>query len=240
MAKKSAAKPVESAEVVDLRQQVEYWKARAEAAEEGMRTTTRALLASQRRYVEEVVKAATLKRSCEMQAETATNPEPQWMRFFKLTVQDRPWSDYPLGTKAYAYNGGYWIRVSDGWKWNSGSTFPTPGGDACGRCVLLPEENGENAATDTVADKVSKAGVMPQNPESNFSATVQDANAAAAERPSFVMGDRVRVVASEHPYYGWEGYVYQIQYVSKVMVRCNVRLRNGNIVCAEPSELART
>ena len=38
--------------------------------------------------------------------------------------------DYPLGTKAISATGGYWIRVEHGWKWCTGDTFATPGGDA--------------------------------------------------------------------------------------------------------------
>lgn len=52
--------------------------------------------------------------------------------------KDRPWSEYPIGTKVHSVTGGYWIRVEHGWKWFSGDTFPTPGGDACGRCIELP------------------------------------------------------------------------------------------------------
>lgn len=52
--------------------------------------------------------------------------------------QDRKWSEYPLGTKAHACGGGYWERVNTGWKWCTGATFPTPGGDACGDCVEPP------------------------------------------------------------------------------------------------------
>lgn len=44
--------------------------------------------------------------------------------------RDRPWNEYPVGTKAWALLGGHWIRVANGWKWHNGSTFPTPGGDA--------------------------------------------------------------------------------------------------------------
>jgi hypothetical protein len=44
-----------------------------------------------------------------------------------------------MGTKAHAFNGGYWIRVQRGWKWFSGDTFPRPGGDACGACIEFPE-----------------------------------------------------------------------------------------------------
>lgn len=51
--------------------------------------------------------------------------------------KDRPWSGYPIGTKAYSIDGGHWIRVKGGWKWHNGSTFPTPGGSAFGKCVEL-------------------------------------------------------------------------------------------------------
>ena len=43
---------------------------------------------------------------------------------------DRPWSEYPLGTKAFAIEGGHWLRVERGWEWHCGSTFPTPGASA--------------------------------------------------------------------------------------------------------------
>ena len=52
--------------------------------------------------------------------------------------REKPWNEYPIGTKAHAHNGGYWIRMRNGWKWCTGDTFPTPGGDACGACVELP------------------------------------------------------------------------------------------------------
>ena len=50
--------------------------------------------------------------------------------FIGREPKDRPWSDYPLGTKAWAIGGGHWVRVEHGWKWHNGSTFPTPGADA--------------------------------------------------------------------------------------------------------------
>lgn len=50
----------------------------------------------------------------------------------------RQWNEYPIGTKAKAIGGGYWVRVKTGWHWPGGSTFPTPGGDATGE-VCLPE-----------------------------------------------------------------------------------------------------
>jgi len=53
-------------------------------------------------------------------------------------VKDRSWSEYPTGTKVHAYNGGHWIKTPNGWKWFCGATFPTPGGDAIGACVELP------------------------------------------------------------------------------------------------------
>ncbi len=52
---------------------------------------------------------------------------------------DRPWSEYPLGTKAFALMGGHWTRVEHGWKWmTNGGTFPRPGGDAFD--VQLPKD----------------------------------------------------------------------------------------------------
>ena len=52
--------------------------------------------------------------------------------------QDRPWHEYPEGTKAHSFLGGYWVKVARGWKWHCGSTFPTPGGEAIGNCIELP------------------------------------------------------------------------------------------------------
>lgn len=52
--------------------------------------------------------------------------------------RDKYWTDYPIGTKAKAIGGGYWLKTSKGWSWNgSGSSFPTPGGDNSGE-VLIP------------------------------------------------------------------------------------------------------
>lgn len=51
---------------------------------------------------------------------------------------DRDWRDYPIGTKAFAVMGGHWIKTELGWKWCTGDTFPTPGGDAYR--VQLPDE----------------------------------------------------------------------------------------------------
>lgn len=59
----------------------------------------------------------------------------------RLTYHDKPWSEYPIGTKAHAFNGGFWIKVKTGWKWCTGSIFPTPGGDACGYCIDLPKKH---------------------------------------------------------------------------------------------------
>jgi hypothetical protein len=56
-----------------------------------------------------------------------------------LAYVDRPWSGYPLGTKAHGCGGGYWVRVALGWQYNGRhGIFPTPGGDACGACIELP------------------------------------------------------------------------------------------------------
>jgi hypothetical protein len=53
---------------------------------------------------------------------------------------NRPWSEYPIGTKALAINGGHWIKVERGWRWCTGDTFPTPGGEAF--TVVLPPTTG--------------------------------------------------------------------------------------------------
>ena len=49
--------------------------------------------------------------------------------------RDRPWADYPPGTKAHAVGGGYWLKVKNGaligWHWNgTGVRLPRPGADA--------------------------------------------------------------------------------------------------------------
>lgn len=56
------------------------------------------------------------------------------------------WSDYPLGTKAHAVMGGYWIKVERGWKWCNGDTFPTPGADVLR--IELPDKVKENSMRD--------------------------------------------------------------------------------------------
>lgn len=54
----------------------------------------------------------------------------------------RPLDLVPLGTKAPAIMGGWWLKMATGWKWNgpggNGGTFPRPGGDWDGH-VILPE-----------------------------------------------------------------------------------------------------
>lgn len=56
-------------------------------------------------------------------------------------IQNRKsWSEYPIGTKAKAISGGFWIKVNNGWRWCSGSIFPTPGADASGEVILPTEE----------------------------------------------------------------------------------------------------
>jgi hypothetical protein len=58
-----------------------------------------------------------------------------------LLPVDRPWGNYPVGTKAHACIGGYWTRVGNGWRAQGGNVFPAPGGDACGNCIELPYPN---------------------------------------------------------------------------------------------------
>jgi len=62
------------------------------------------------------------------------------MRISKQGI-DRPWKDYPVGTRAHAVNGGHWMKIESGrWRWCTGSTFETPGGDTCS--ITLPEDTG--------------------------------------------------------------------------------------------------
>ena len=46
------------------------------------------------------------------------------------------WDEYPIGTMANACIGGHWLKTKYGWKWCTGATFPSPGGDAIS--VTLP------------------------------------------------------------------------------------------------------
>ena len=69
-----------------------------------------------------------------------------------LLCVDRPWNAYPLGTKAHSCMGGWWLRTERGWQWNGKhGTFPTPGGEACGKCIELPLPNAKSAGTDASA-----------------------------------------------------------------------------------------
>lgn len=47
-------------------------------------------------------------------------------------------SEYPIRTKFPAVMGGHWIKVKNGFKWCTGSTFPSVGGD-WDRTVILPK-----------------------------------------------------------------------------------------------------
>jgi hypothetical protein len=81
-----------------------------------------------------------------------------WMDSKPKLPRDRNWSEYPPGTKAHAYNGGAWLKLeSGGWQWNGhtsspGSTFPTPGADAFGRCVELPANVRANLPAEVCGD----------------------------------------------------------------------------------------
>lgn len=50
---------------------------------------------------------------------------------------DKSISEYPIGTKFKSIYGGYWIKTERGYKWCTGVTFPTVGGDYAG-LVCLP------------------------------------------------------------------------------------------------------
>lgn len=60
------------------------------------------------------------------------------------TVGQIDWNQYPNGTKAYAINGGHWIKNNRGWKWCTGATFPTLGGD----CFKIELPQGSTRAGD--------------------------------------------------------------------------------------------
>lgn len=75
----------------------------------------------------------------EQKTKAAAEP-PLDCRVGRRIRRDRDWRDYPIGTKAHAYNGGAWLKTERGWTWNGhtrfpGSTFPTPGADAFGVCI---------------------------------------------------------------------------------------------------------
>ena len=46
----------------------------------------------------------------------------------------------PIGTKAHAFGGGHWLRVNLGWKWCTGATFKSVGGDWTGE-LIYPERS---------------------------------------------------------------------------------------------------
>lgn len=52
----------------------------------------------------------------------------------------------PIGTKAPAASGGFWIRTEKGWMWLNGGTFPRPGGDWTGK-LILPESEQDRPVT---------------------------------------------------------------------------------------------
>lgn len=54
---------------------------------------------------------------------------------------DRPWAEYPIGTRAISVYGGFWEKTESDWKWCCGDTFPTPGGDAIAVILPINEEN---------------------------------------------------------------------------------------------------
>jgi len=98
-------------------------------------------------------------------------------------TQGKPWSEYPLGTKAYNFLGGYWLRVATGWQWNGcGGIFPTPGGDAIGRCIELPTRL--RFSDQQVVDWVDRNG---------WDGSMSAARTAMEDAHSMVMEERVDV-----------------------------------------------
>lgn len=58
----------------------------------------------------------------------------------KWIKSNKPIRDYPIGTKFKALGGGYWIRNEIGFKWCTGATFPSIGGDWDGM-ICLPKKD---------------------------------------------------------------------------------------------------
>ena len=47
-----------------------------------------------------------------------------------ITSLDRDkWTQFPVGTKVYGINGGFYTKVMTGWQWLNGNIFPNPGAD---------------------------------------------------------------------------------------------------------------
>jgi hypothetical protein len=64
--------------------------------------------------------------------------EPWQVPFTERYSLDRPWADYPAGTRAVSSMGGHWTKLANGlWQANGGAAFPTPGGDAA--WIQLPD-----------------------------------------------------------------------------------------------------
>lgn len=59
----------------------------------------------------------------------------------KIYTRDMPWEAYPKGTKVFAVLGGHWEKTERGWKWCTGATFSTPGGDW--HHIVMPYESQE-------------------------------------------------------------------------------------------------
>ena len=51
------------------------------------------------------------------------------MNIRKWEKAEKDIKEYPIGTKYRALGGGYWIRTKIGFRWYTGSTFPSVGGD---------------------------------------------------------------------------------------------------------------
>jgi hypothetical protein len=68
----------------------------------------------------------------------------------------RDWASLPIGTKAKALMGGWWIKCPCGWAWNkAGGGFSTPGGDATGE-ICLPDPNDP--------DVIAALAIVPRKP----------------------------------------------------------------------------
>ena len=111
---------------------------------------------------------------------------PDTQRQEKWIQKDRDWKDYPVGTKAKAVTGGYWIRVERGWRWFNGSTFPTPGGDASGE-VSLPDTQRQAEARTPFEDELKGEELAGIEAEAKFILSGQTDQEFVELNPDFAL-----------------------------------------------------
>lgn len=83
-----------------------------------------------------------------------------------LLARDRPWRDYPEGTKAHSYSGGVWLKLTGGqWQFTGGSKSKSPGPDAKRYCIELPVAAASSFNLTTMAAKIGSCTCFTNSPE---------------------------------------------------------------------------